>query len=66
MFNFWYLCQALLHASVALDRKLVVDWVPSTDLEDSAAEEVSTVLLDTILIPLIVMVNLLILGIVSL
>ena len=27
--------------SVALDRKLVVDWVPSCDLEDSAAEEVS-------------------------
>jgi len=31
--------KALLHASVALDRKLVVDWVPSCDLEDSAAEE---------------------------
>lgn len=34
-------CQALLHASVALGRKLVVDWVPSCDLEDSTAEEVS-------------------------
>jgi CTP synthase len=34
-------CQALLHALVALDRKLVVDWVPSCDLEDSTAEEVS-------------------------
>jgi len=31
--------KALLHASVALERKLVVDWVPSCDLEDSAAEE---------------------------
>ncbi|XP_066361592.1 uncharacterized protein [Miscanthus floridulus] len=31
--------KALLHASVALDRKLVVDWVPSCDLEDSTAEE---------------------------
>ncbi|XP_062180465.1 uncharacterized protein LOC133884890 isoform X2 [Phragmites australis] len=31
--------KALLHASVFLDRKLVVDWVPSCDLEDSAAEE---------------------------
>ena len=30
-----------MHASVALDRKLVVDWVPSCDLEDSTAEEVS-------------------------
>ncbi|AQK67270.1 60S ribosomal protein L29-1 [Zea mays] len=36
---FFRFCQALLHASVALDRKLVVDWVPSCDLEDSAAEE---------------------------
>ena len=35
------LCQALLLALVALDRKLVVDWVPSCDLEDSTAEEVS-------------------------
>lgn len=31
--------KALLHASVSLDRKLVVDWVPSCDLEDSAAKE---------------------------
>uniref|UniRef100_A0A0A9AK08 CTP synthase n=1 Tax=Arundo donax TaxID=35708 RepID=A0A0A9AK08_ARUDO len=31
--------KALCHASVALDRKLVVDWVPSCDLEDSAAKE---------------------------
>jgi CTP synthase len=31
--------KALLHASVALDRKLVVDWVPSCDLEKSAAKE---------------------------
>jgi hypothetical protein len=48
-----------------LDRKLVVDWVPSCDLEDSAAKEVSTLLLDTISIPLSIMVNLLILGIIS-
>ncbi|AQK88697.1 CTP synthase family protein [Zea mays] len=34
--------KALLHASVALDRKLVVDWVPSCDLEDSAAEETTS------------------------
>uniref|UniRef100_A0A452ZZ04 CTP synthase (glutamine hydrolyzing) n=1 Tax=Aegilops tauschii subsp. strangulata TaxID=200361 RepID=A0A452ZZ04_AEGTS len=34
-----YFEEALLHASVALDRKLVVDWVPSCDLEDSAAVE---------------------------
>jgi CTP synthase len=31
--------KALLHASVALDRKLVVDWVASCDLEDSSAKE---------------------------
>ncbi|KAL6848908.1 hypothetical protein ACP4OV_021491 [Aristida adscensionis] len=31
--------KALSHASVALERKLVVDWVPSCDLEDSAADE---------------------------
>nr|CAB3464402.1 unnamed protein product [Digitaria exilis] len=31
--------KALLHASVALGRKLVVDWVPSCDLEDSTEEE---------------------------
>jgi hypothetical protein len=35
------LFQALLHASVAMERKLVVDWVPSCDLEDSSAREVS-------------------------
>jgi hypothetical protein len=33
------LFQALLHASVAMERKLVVDWVPSCDLEDSSARE---------------------------
>jgi hypothetical protein len=49
-----------------LDRKLVVDWVPSCDLEDSAAEEVSTFLPDIILIPLSMMGNILIFGIVSL
>ncbi|XP_078168921.1 CTP synthase family protein [Carex rostrata] len=31
--------KALLHASVACHRKLVVDWVASTDLEDSTAME---------------------------
>ena len=41
-------CQALLHASVALNRKLVVDWVPSCDLEDSTAEEVSFIYVDQI------------------
>ncbi|KAJ1689989.1 hypothetical protein LUZ63_014144 [Rhynchospora breviuscula] len=31
--------KALLHASVACNRKLVVDWVPSSDLEESTREE---------------------------
>ncbi|CAN1328033.1 CTP synthase [Linum perenne] len=31
--------KALLHASVALHKKLLVDWVPATDLEDEAAKE---------------------------
>ncbi|XP_064957695.1 uncharacterized protein LOC135608571 isoform X1 [Musa acuminata AAA Group] len=31
--------KALLHASVACRRKLVVDWVPSSDLEETAAKE---------------------------
>ncbi|KAF7023026.1 hypothetical protein CFC21_035632 [Triticum aestivum] len=31
--------KALLHASVAMERKLVLEWVPSCDLEDSAAKE---------------------------
>ncbi|KAL5220971.1 hypothetical protein ABZP36_025684 [Zizania latifolia] len=31
--------KALLHASVAMERKLVVEWVPSFDLEDSAVKE---------------------------
>lgn len=35
--------QALLHASVSCNRKLVVDWVPAGDLEE-AAKDVSTVL----------------------
>ncbi|VAH77966.1 unnamed protein product [Triticum turgidum subsp. durum] len=30
---------ALLHASVAMERKLVLEWVPSCDLEDSASKE---------------------------
>jgi CTP synthase len=32
--------KALLHASVDCRRKLLVDWVASTDLEDSTAIEV--------------------------
>ncbi|CAI0546159.1 unnamed protein product [Linum tenue] len=35
--------KALLHASVALQKKLVVDWVPATDLEDETAQEVPMV-----------------------
>lgn len=35
--------QALLHASVSCNRKLVIDWVPAGDLEE-AAKDVSTVL----------------------
>ncbi|XAR52854.1 CTP synthase (glutamine hydrolyzing) [Bertholletia excelsa] len=31
--------KALLHASVACHRKLLVDWVPSSDLEDATAKE---------------------------
>lgn len=32
--------QALLHASVACQRKLVVEWVPAADLEELRAIEV--------------------------
>lgn len=38
------LFQALLHASVAMDRKLVVEWVPACDLEDPSAKEVSFIM----------------------
>ncbi|XP_057517490.1 uncharacterized protein LOC130798492 isoform X1 [Amaranthus tricolor] len=31
--------KALLHASVACHRKLILDWVPASDLEDSTKEE---------------------------
>ncbi|CAN1828609.1 CTP synthase [Linum perenne] len=31
--------KALLHASVAFSKKLVVDWVPATDLEDDTGKE---------------------------
>ncbi|KAK3002888.1 hypothetical protein RJ639_017939, partial [Escallonia herrerae] len=31
--------KALLHASVACHRKLFIDWVPASDLEDATAEE---------------------------
>jgi CTP synthase len=30
-----------LHASVSLRKKLVVDWIPASDLEDETAKEVS-------------------------
>lgn len=33
-----------MHASVAMERKLVVEWVPSCDLEDSSAKEVSFIM----------------------
>jgi hypothetical protein len=36
----WKILQALLHASVDCRRKLVIEWVASTDLEDSTAIEV--------------------------
>lgn len=36
--NCW---QALLHASVACNRKLCIDWVPACDLEDATLEEVN-------------------------
>lgn len=38
-----FLCQALLHASVACHRKLVVDWVAAGDLEDVTAKEVTVI-----------------------
>ncbi|KAL8529627.1 hypothetical protein ACS0TY_006890 [Phlomoides rotata] len=34
----WYQW-ALLHASVACHRKLCIDWVPASDLEDTTMEE---------------------------
>uniref|UniRef100_A0A6N2K670 CTP synthase n=1 Tax=Salix viminalis TaxID=40686 RepID=A0A6N2K670_SALVM len=33
------LLKALLHASVSLRKKLVVDWIPASDLEDETAKE---------------------------
>ena len=38
-----FLCQALLHASVACHRKLIVEWIAAGDLEDSTAKEVDTI-----------------------
>ena len=35
--------QALLHASVACRRKLIVEWIAAGDLEDVTAKEVSTI-----------------------
>lgn len=35
------LSQALLHASVDLRKKLVIDWIPACDLEDATEKEVS-------------------------
>lgn len=41
----WDFClQALLHASVACHKKLVVEWVAASDLEEITAQEVSLVL----------------------
>ncbi|XP_011020952.1 PREDICTED: CTP synthase-like isoform X1 [Populus euphratica] len=37
------LLKALLHASVSLRKKLVVDWIPASDLEDETAKENSDV-----------------------
>lgn len=34
--------KALLHASVARNRKLIVDWVPAGDLEEATYNEVIT------------------------
>lgn len=36
-------CQALLHASVACHRKLIVEWIAAGDLEDITAKEVDTI-----------------------
>jgi hypothetical protein len=38
-----FLCQALLHASVACHRKLIVEWIAAGDLEDITAKEVDTI-----------------------
>lgn len=35
--------QALLHASVAHRRKLVVEWVPASDLEETTLKEVGLI-----------------------
>lgn len=35
--------QALLHASVACHKKLVIEWVAASDLEEITAQEVSLV-----------------------
>ncbi|CAN1287971.1 CTP synthase [Linum perenne] len=45
--------KALLHASVAFSKKLVVDWVPATDLEDDTGKEVIKLLqgADGVLVP---------------
>jgi len=40
IYSFFF--QALLHASVACCRKLVVDWVAAGELEDITAKEVGT------------------------
>lgn len=42
-FYFIFYLQALLHASVACHRKLIVEWIAADDLEDVTAKEVSTV-----------------------
>lgn len=42
----WTYFQALLHASTACKKKLVVDWIPSSDLEDSTTLEVCLMLIN--------------------
>ncbi|KAL8155499.1 hypothetical protein AgCh_000767 [Apium graveolens] len=33
--------EALLHVSVACHRKLIIDWIPVSDLEETTAQEVN-------------------------
>ena len=40
-FGYHFCLQALLHASVACHKKLIVEWVAASDLEEITAQEVS-------------------------
>lgn len=42
--------QALLHASVARRKKLVIDWIPASDLEQGAKKEVCFTLYTNLLL----------------